>query len=130
MALSRTVPGVTVLRVLGRGLVFTGKYLLAVLMMLLIAALQAPAVLWYVTAATPACGAAADPALLTGAKVGLIALGLASAAVAVVLGVRFLRLRWGWLLWWVVPVAALAAPAATWHFLPTLVPGTGGLFCH
>lgn len=118
------------LKAFGRGLGFLGKYLVAVTLMLVVGLAQAPAALWYVTAATPACSEVASADLLLLTKVGLIAMALASAALAVVLGSRFLRLRWGWLLWWVVPVVAVAAPAATIYLLPKLSPGTGGMFCH
>lgn len=120
----------TALATLGRGLGFTAKFVLATLTMLLVGLAQAPAALWYVTSATPACDAQVSDSQLLAAQVGLVAMGVATLALAVVLAVRFLRLRWGWLIWWIVPVAALAAPAAALYMLPTLSPGTGGLFCH
>lgn len=120
----------TALKTLLRGLGFTGKAIVATLAMLVVGLAQVPAVLWYVTAATPACELPVSGAQTLTTQVGLVGLGLASATLAVLLGARFLRLRWGWLLWWVVVVLAVAAPAATLYMLPTLSPGTGGLFCH
>lgn len=120
----------TAMHLAGRALAFLGRGICSVLLLLVVAALQAPAVLWYVTAATPACDVTVTAAQLTGARVGLGALALASAALAVVLGARFLRLRWGWLVWWVVPVLAVAAPLVAVYLLPKLSPGTGGLLCH
>jgi hypothetical protein len=113
-----------------RVLSFTGKFVLAAAGMLAVGLLQAPAVLWYVVAATPACGAAVTTSQLLLARVGLGALGATSAALAIYLGVRFLRLRWGWSLWWIVVAASLTAPAVVVYMLPHLSPGTGGLLCH
>lgn len=120
----------TALKAFAHGLGFAAKFLLASAVMLVVGLAQAPAILWYATSATPACGAALSQAQTLSAQVGLVALALASLALAVLLAARFLRLRWGWILWSVVALASVAAPAAALYMLPTLSPGTGGLFCH
>lgn len=122
--------GRAVARVAGRGTWFTVRYVVAVVVMLAVGLAQAPALLWYATAASPACGAGADPSKVLAAQVGMVSVGVASAVLAVILAVAFLRLRWGWLLWWVVPAVALAAPAAAVYLLPVVAPGTGGMLCH
>lgn len=125
-----TVRGMSVVKALGRVARFTVKAVVAVVTMGLVAVAQGLAVVWYVTAATPECGGELDRGLYGASQVGLVGLGAASAVLAMVLGVWWLRLRWGWLLWWLVPVAALCGPALTLYLLPSLSPGVGGLFCH
>lgn len=120
----------TVLSAAGRGLRFSSKVLVAGALMLVAGLLQVPALIWYVTVATPACSATAADGSRLAAQIGIGALGAATLALSVVLAVRFLRLRWGWLAWWPVSIAAIAAPAAALYMLPTLSPGVGGLFCH
>lgn len=117
-------------RAIGRGASFTVRYTVAVAVMLVVGLAQAPALLWYAVAAAPACGQDTDPAALLAAQVGMVSVGVASALLAVVLAVAYLRLRWGWLLWWVVPVVSLAAPAAALYLLPVAVPAAGGMLCH
>lgn len=94
-----------------------------------VALVQVPAVLWYAIVATPACDEARSTAAVLAAQVGLVAVAVAAAGVAVTLGVRFMRLRHGWWLWWPMPLLALVGPALMFWVLPQLSPGTGGLLC-
>lgn len=119
----------TVLNTVGRTTWFLTKYITSMVVMLLIGLAQAPALFWYVLQATPECGQALSPAQTTAALTGIVLVAVATFTLAIVLGVRFLKLRWGWLLWWIVPAAALVGPIIAWKFLPVLSPGTGGLFC-
>lgn len=119
----------TALATIGRGTWFLTKYLLCAAAMLTVGLAQAPALFWYILQATPKCGQNLTDTQMTAALIGIALIGIATAVLSIVIAAGFLKLRWGWLLWWIVPVAALVAPVITWKFLPVLSPGTGGLFC-
>lgn len=108
---------------------FANKLTASAVAMVLLTVAQGPAILWYVTSATPACTGARDDGALLAAQVGLTVLGLAVLAVAVLLAVRVLRLRWAWLWWGPAAVAASAPGLVVAYLLPTLSPGVGGYFC-
>ena len=125
-----TVEGMTTSSRTGRVGRFTGKLLVSLAAMTVTLSALVPAVIWYVTAATPACGAHASATQELHARVGLVAAGCAAAALGVLLGVRYLRLQWGWVLWWLVPAVAAGGPLVAVMLMSRLSPGTGGLFCH
>lgn len=107
-----------------------GRWMVTVAAAVFVGVLEALALVWVVIAATPDCGQPAPASAFGVAHASLVGVGVSATVLAVLLGARLARARWGWLLWAPVCLLAAAAPAVVWVALPKLIPATGGgLFC-
>lgn len=106
-----------------------GAWLLSTLVMLALGAAQVPALIWLASVATPPCGERAADGQAAMAIAGAVLVAVTCLAAAAVLGVYVLRARWAFIVWSLVCLVSVAAPAVFIYALPQLSPGVGGMFC-